>query len=380
MVILDKIINDLKAKLPFSKKQEEEGDELEENSEVDESSHQDDDTGVTDLSEVEEDEEAMASNASLIHKLKSKIQSLSAKPSTIKKAKKANTDEGEEVEEDEEAAKKKKRSKIIQGVILLGLIAFLAEDYIIPKEEPIDTTPVVQPRARKAEPKPEEATATAAAEAPTTEATTAETSSSSTGDTTSGETVATAPETTTETLPDSPVDVTSTEVPSESTETAPETVTTAPDTTPETVIEEPSTTTDTTATSETPSETPLPISEDTVDGESVTTSDDNLTDQILQDLEKQAKDTTPKETIKEYVSPPDYEYRGRGLVYNCSGKHWACVDAPSYKTCEDNSSSTKFLKKTMECHPVNIYETQKGCEVMQNRMVTAAAKTGFCNE
>ena len=104
-----------------------------------------------------------------------------------------------------------------------------------------------------------------------------------------------------------------------------------------------------------------------------------MTDKILEDLEKQVKKDKPKEAKKEYVSPPDYEYKGRGLVYNCAGKHWACVDGPSYKSCEDNFSSTTFKKKKIECYPFNIYTSKKGCESMQNRVVSSNAKTGFCS-
>lgn len=355
----------MKAKLPFPKKKAEESDELEENLEADESSRSDDVTGATDLSSVEEieaeEDEAVASNASLIHKLKSKIQALSSKPAKATKAAAA-----EEPELDEEAAKKKKRSRIIQAVIGVGLIVFLAEDYIIPKEEPAENVPVPPPVSRRRpQPKPAEETppATVDTTTPTTETPTTPTEAAP------SDTVAVDPTTTTETQPDSPVDVTSTEVPSsEPVEATPE------DSTP--AIEEPST--PDTSITDVPTETTPSVSMDTIDGET-TPSDDNLTDQILQDLEKQAKGTEPKKTVKEYVSPPDYEYRGRGLVYNCQGKHWACVDAPSYKICEDNAASTQFLKKTSECHPVNIYETQKGCENTQNRMVSSSAKTAFCN-
>ena len=120
-------------------------------------------------------------------------------------------------------------------------------------------------------------------------------------------------------------------------------------------------------------------SPDSVDGnESTTTTDNNITDQILEDLEKQAKDSVPVEVKKEYADPPDYEYRGRGLVYNCVGKHWACVDGPSYKKCENNFSSVIYLKKKVECHPFEIYETISGCENMQNRKISSSTQTVFC--
>jgi hypothetical protein len=121
---------------------------------------------------------------------------------------------------------------------------------------------------------------------------------------------------------------------------------------------------------------------DSVDGkpEETSTNSETITDQILQDLEKQAKDLPAIPEKKEYVSPPDYEYRGRGLVYNCVGKHWACVDAPSFKSCEENASSVRYLQRPTECHPFNVYETVRGCEDMQNRMVSSSAKTDFCQD
>ena len=168
----------------------------------------------------------------------------------------------------------------------------------------------------------------------------------------------TAPDTTT-----TPPDMTTT---APDTTTTPDMTTTAPDTTtttPDTVMTQPDNGT-----------------VDSVTGDDTTQSPDNLTEQILKDLEDQAT-TTEKKTVRtDYVTPPNYENVGRGLVYNCSGQHWACVDAPSYKVCEDNSSSTKFLKKKAECYPFNVYETQSGCEKMQNRMVSSSAKTEFCTE
>jgi hypothetical protein len=119
-----------------------------------------------------------------------------------------------------------------------------------------------------------------------------------------------------------------------------------------------------------------------VTGEETKGSEDNLTEQILKDLENQAqgKEKAKAAVKTEYVSPPNYENVGRGLVYNCTGKHWACIDGPSYKSCEENASSNKFLTKKTECYPFNVYETQSGCEKMQNRMVSSSAKTEFCSE
>jgi hypothetical protein len=125
-------------------------------------------------------------------------------------------------------------------------------------------------------------------------------------------------------------------------------------------------------------EEPVTSSADTVGDGTETSGDGTITDKILEDLEQQVKNEKPKEVIRDYVSPPDYEYRGRGLVYNCAGKHWACVDAPSYKLCENNFSAINYLKKKVECYPASIYETTKGCELMQNRNVSSNQKTDFC--
>lgn len=104
----------------------------------------------------------------------------------------------------------------------------------------------------------------------------------------------------------------------------------------------------------------------------------DLTEKILQDLENQTK-TKVSETPAQYVAPPDYEYTGRGLVYNCKALHWACIDGPSYKTCEDNFNFQKSKSAKPECYPFNVYESTRGCANMQNRMVSAGSKTEFCN-
>lgn len=350
----------MKTKLPFLKKGKEEiGDESEET------------TGLTEISSLpldeddESHEEESVEDKSLINKLKAKLASFQKKKKSSDEDSEDDDEEEDEEEGDEEAEKKKKRSKIIRIVIVGALVAFLASDYIFPPDdtEGIDpaAVPALKPRPKKQIPpaapapeaKPEETPAT---EEPTTT-------------TEVGETTPDVPETpaveeplpdlsaddsstTTYTPDDSPVDVTSTDedsAPSES------------------------------GTSDT----------DTLFGEDSSVGDlggtdisggDDFTDQILQDLEKQANPNPEKRVVTKYVAPPDYDYRGRGLVYNCQGKHWACVDAPSYKTCEDNSSSTKYLNKPAECYPFNVYETARGCEITQNRMVSSSAKTNFCNE
>lgn len=315
-----------------------------------------------------EDEEASEDGSpgptSLIEKLKAKF-------SGTKKA------SGKEELSDEKAKKK----KLFQTIIIALVVFYIASELLIPSEE--DAVPEVDPKsllkARKrpekkqvpeapkpaetdegkvAEPSPEvEAVKDAEASVPD------EVSATGTSeiDLTEGE-----PDTEKAPPVEVPV-VTEGEpatAPTENTETAK-----ANDQNPDKAVK--------------PSETgSVSDMTDSVDGktEEEKPTSDNITDQILQDLEKQAKDTPAVAEKKDYVAPPDYEYRGRGLVYNCLGKHWACVDAPSFKSCEDNASSVKYLQRPTECHPFNVYETVRGCEDMQNRMVSSSAKTDFCQE
>ncbi len=106
----------------------------------------------------------------------------------------------------------------------------------------------------------------------------------------------------------------------------------------------------------------------------------DMTDQILRDLEKQIAEK--KEDVPEsgapYVAPPDYSDAGRGLVYNCLGKHWACVDGASFKLCRQNYSALKGQSKAKECYPDSVYDSEQGCAWVQKKRISSNAKTDFC--
>lgn len=356
------MISDLKSKLPLKKKAKAEEDEDLEISEesTDAGDKTDpsmnlDKTGATEINEADEDisDDLDDKPLSLIDKIKAKL---------IPKKKTAAEDADEGTEVDGKKPKKK-LSPVAIIVIVLALVFVLMDS----EEEKPAVPAVATPRKSLKQPKKEEPAAETPAEAPT--ETTAEAPVES-----PAETPAEAPA---ETTAEAPVE-TPAEAPAETTVEAPveapieSPIETPTETTVEAPVETPAETTTQAPVEATPSE-------DTVDG-TVTAPSDNesMTDKILEDLEKQVKKDQPKEEKKEYVAPPDYEYRGRGMVYNCAGKHWACVDGPSYKTCEDNYSSSKFLKKPIECYPFNVYDNQKGCEAMQNRLVSSNAKTDFC--
>jgi hypothetical protein len=314
-----------------------------------------DKTSSTDIRDLDQDDEEVEEPKSLVDKLKAKF---------APKKKSAAVDDGD----DKKKAAKKKINPVVL-IAVLGGLGFLF--YESEEETTVETVPEVKPvsRIKKV---PKEDRPAMGTEAPATDTAVAETPSDTTTPT---EPIATSPV-------DEPVEAEPVPVDPVITDTTPS----DPVITDEPVVDIP-----VDAASTDPIDVPVvtdtpiipdpslnaPESVDSVDGQ-VPTDESSMTDKILEDLEKQVKKDQPKEVKKEYVSPPDYEYVGRGLVYNCAGKHWACVDAPSYKTCEDNYSSVTFKKKTIECYPFNVYESTKGCQAMQNRVVSSNAKTKFC--
>lgn len=92
-------------------------------------------------------------------------------------------------------------------------------------------------------------------------------------------------------------------------------------------------------------------------------------------------ETPSKEEIQrpaEFVAAPDYNEVGRGLVYNCKGKHWACVDKYSYFACRDNLKWSKENSKPFECFTKDVYKNEVDCRVIQTHFVNTNEKTDFC--
>lgn len=70
----------------------------------------------------------------------------------------------------------------------------------------------------------------------------------------------------------------------------------------------------------------------------------------------------------------NYQAAGRGLVYNCRGKHWACVDKSNYVKCQKLSRSG--LK---ECMTRGVLKTNDACFETQRNFTTTNVNTQFCN-
>jgi len=102
-------------------------------------------------------------------------------------------------------------------------------------------------------------------------------------------------------------------------------------------------------------------------------------DQLELQLKKIIQEVEDKElVIQKYVKPPSFDDVGRGLVYNCQGRHWACVDRKGYFSCKKNALWAKGNNKNIECHISNVYANIEDCQIMQVHNINTNAKTSFC--
>jgi hypothetical protein len=108
----------------------------------------------------------------------------------------------------------------------------------------------------------------------------------------------------------------------------------------------------------------------------------NITDSILRSLEGKIKENKKVQVLKRAVKPtsaPEYDVVGRGLIYNCSGKHWACIDSVSFNKCSENFSWNTQSGNSIECYPTELYESVEDCAVIQQFKIDNIARTDFCN-
>ncbi len=107
---------------------------------------------------------------------------------------------------------------------------------------------------------------------------------------------------------------------------------------------------------------------------------DAITEDILKNLEKQIASRTQKREENILLQKPsEYNIAGRGLVYSCKGKHWACVDATNFSRCENNFKYYKHNKQKPDCFPENVYMSDKDCSMAQQRMINLSIETKFCD-
>jgi hypothetical protein len=110
-------------------------------------------------------------------------------------------------------------------------------------------------------------------------------------------------------------------------------------------------------------------------------SEPDVASKLLDKLSNEVKEkrkTPMEEGPVFYIKPPNYERSGRGLVYSCSGQHWACIDGFSYGVCEKNFRWHSNQNTKPECFPSEVYLTNKDCINAQMMKINSAADTKFC--
>lgn len=278
---------------------------------------------------------------------------------------------------------KKKNSLVIKIVIVLA-IGYLAYDYLMPKEDEVSIDQMVQnaPKPKRKKPKREEV---ASAETTNTDTTTtaniANTDSSnppseetapsesvaSTESSSSNETPANEPD-----LSNAPIEninVSSAVNPDSSSEPSVSSTNaeSAPATASASVVGE--------AAIEDVKVSELPMS-GMGEGSNSNTGAENT--DPMQTTTKETSLSSKVETVSEYVPPPKYEILGRGLIYNCKGKHWACVDKENYQVCFKNMKWNTDNGKASECVTQNVYANEDDCGKVQRYNVSTNVETSFC--
>ncbi|MBY0413288.1 MAG: hypothetical protein K2Q18_03950, partial [Bdellovibrionales bacterium] len=79
------------------------------------------------------------------------------------------------------------------------------------------------------------------------------------------------------------------------------------------------------------------------------------------------------------TAPPAYDQLGRGLVYNCKDKYWACLNKPAYLECNKNMKWNQSKGTPSECVVQDIYNSDEDCAKIQKYNVSVSTPTPFCN-
>lgn len=279
-------------------------------------------------------------------------------------------DEEDEDDEDDDEKKKKQKKMLVQGLLVL-VIAYLGYDILMGEQSGNEVPPPPANAVKKRKPRKrrERAKPAVKKEAPQVQ-----------------DKIVAAPEPTPIATPEPTPIATPEPTPIPTPEPTP---IATPEPTPEPIaIEEPQVIENNNAAGippETPSE-PL----DSRVGEEVVEKSLTMDDKVDKILEKSKEAEMNKEKSQddnksnseepsEYVEPPNYKRLGRGLVYNCVGRHWACVDKFSYFQCRENSKWSSANKKTPECVTKNVYASEKDCSVVQLHFINTREATDFCN-
>ncbi len=82
----------------------------------------------------------------------------------------------------------------------------------------------------------------------------------------------------------------------------------------------------------------------------------------------------------DFIKSPPFlsQNMGRGLVYNCQGKHWACVNKESYLQCKNHAKWSLAEEKLPDCVINSIYITFNSCKAAQFQKIEGLATPDYC--
>ena len=269
----------------------------------------------------------------------------------------------------EEDAAKKRNSMIVKVIIILGLTYFFVDEILL-KEEPITTVQEVKPRKKKAVAPPVETPVAEAATTPVVDPL-AETSTPVAAE------ASTEVAPTSETPPIENINIIENTATAEAPAPAP-TVTEAP---PEEIISQ-------TRIGESSMDSKIDQMVNTVD-QNNPVEEIKIPSQVAPtatDVPPPTPTNTDMSSMASKISedvietaPPAYDQVGRGLVYNCKDKHWACLSKPAYLECNKNMQWNASKKNQPSCVVQEIYSSDEDCAKIQKYNVTTLKPTPFCS-
>jgi len=95
---------------------------------------------------------------------------------------------------------------------------------------------------------------------------------------------------------------------------------------------------------------------------------------LLEAVEKMEK--LPNKTPN--IPPPIYTVSGRGLVYNCVGKHWACLDKKGHEQCQGHNKWAKENREITKCVPFDVYLSREDCSEAQIQKINTIDGEMIC--
>lgn len=78
-------------------------------------------------------------------------------------------------------------------------------------------------------------------------------------------------------------------------------------------------------------------------------------------------------TVESLSESVNYNAIGRGLIYNCKEKHWACIDKTNYIKCGKLANSG-----SKDCMVKGVLKTIEACVSIQKKFISTNENTDFC--